>query len=301
MHLRGALHHSGYPQRHDRALLKITATFPSPPALMLSCLCSPCSGGPVPYFNPATNSNPNRPRPIPYLNDLATENQLQASSATNPAISNIRFGGSHFKGHRRGSWNPDIHNRSHHRRQAGLDRRRKQWELQSRSRSTLSGLEVAKKPTQNAGDYKGHEARKELVRGPAVGEDGVADIAPHGGQRQRGFFGINSSKSSRLVCPLFAYPKLLLRPIQRTVLTSASANARAIYGATRHLDTISFAHTSSRKIGVAIVEHNPTGRSYIHCSSAKETSRLAAFEHLLVITEDILQRMLDTEGISSSG
>jgi hypothetical protein len=86
-------------------------------------------------------------------------------------------------------------------------------------------------------------------------------------------------------------------------LTSRShlANARAIYGATRQLDIISFAPTSSRKIGAAIVEHNPTGRSYIHCSSAKEDSRLAAVEHLLVITEDIVQRLLDTEGITSSG
>jgi hypothetical protein len=64
---------------------------------------------------------------------------------------------------------------------------------------------------------------------------------------------------------------------------------------------ISFAPTSSRKIGAAIVEHNPTSRSYIHCCSAKEDSRLAAVEHLLVITEDILQRLLESEGITSSG
>src|SRR5687767_12557489 len=79
------------------------------------------------------------------------------------------------------------------------------------------------------------------------------------------------------------------------------ANARAIYGSTRNLDIISYAPTSSRKIGAAIVEHQPTGRSYIHCSSAKEDSRLAAVEHLLVITEDILQRLMDAEGITSSG
>ncbi|KAF2259865.1 hypothetical protein CC78DRAFT_45232 [Lojkania enalia] len=79
------------------------------------------------------------------------------------------------------------------------------------------------------------------------------------------------------------------------------ANARAIYGPTRHLDIISFAHRSSRRIGAAIVEHNPTGRSYIHCSSAKEGTRLGAYEHLLVITEDILQELMDKEGISSSG
>lgn len=42
-------------------------------------------------------------------------------------------------------------------------------------------------------------------------------------------------------------------------------------------------------------------RSYIHCTSAKEDSRLAAYEHLLVITEDLLQRLMDAEGISSSG
>ncbi|KAF1361134.1 hypothetical protein EJ07DRAFT_112317 [Lizonia empirigonia] len=79
------------------------------------------------------------------------------------------------------------------------------------------------------------------------------------------------------------------------------ANARAIYGPNRCLDVISFAPASSRKTGAAIVEHNPMSRSYIHCSSAKEDSRLAAYEHLLVITEDLLQRLLDTEGISSSG
>ncbi|KAF2111141.1 hypothetical protein BDV96DRAFT_187394 [Lophiotrema nucula] len=79
------------------------------------------------------------------------------------------------------------------------------------------------------------------------------------------------------------------------------ANARAIYGPSRHLDVISFAATSSRKIGAAIVEHNPGGRSYIHCTSAKESSRLAAVEHLLVITEDLLERLISTEGITSSG
>ncbi|KAF2704275.1 hypothetical protein K504DRAFT_485304 [Pleomassaria siparia CBS 279.74] len=79
------------------------------------------------------------------------------------------------------------------------------------------------------------------------------------------------------------------------------ANARAIYGPTRQLDVISFAPTSSRKIGAAIVEHNPTGRSYVHCLSAKEDSRLAACEHLLVITESILQDLISAEGITSSG
>lgn len=79
------------------------------------------------------------------------------------------------------------------------------------------------------------------------------------------------------------------------------SNAKAIYGSTRDLDVISFAPTSSRRIGAAIVEHQPTGRSYIHCTSAKEDSRLAAMEHLLVITEDILARLLDAEGITSSG
>ena len=42
-------------------------------------------------------------------------------------------------------------------------------------------------------------------------------------------------------------------------------------------------------------------RSFVHCSSAKEDSRLAAVEHLLVITEDLLQRLMDSEGITSSG
>jgi hypothetical protein len=79
------------------------------------------------------------------------------------------------------------------------------------------------------------------------------------------------------------------------------SNARAIYGANRLLDVISFAPTSSRKIGAAIVEHNPMTRSFVHACSAKEDSRLAAVEHLLVITEDILQRLIDAEGITSSG
>jgi hypothetical protein len=86
------------------------------------------------------------------------------------------------------------------------------------------------------------------------------------------------------------------------VLTvNSAANARAIYGANRLLDVISFAPTSSRKIGAAIVEHNPSSRSYIHCCSAKEDSRLAAVEHLLVITEDILYRLIESEGITSCG
>ncbi|KAF2188604.1 hypothetical protein K469DRAFT_565156, partial [Zopfia rhizophila CBS 207.26] len=78
-------------------------------------------------------------------------------------------------------------------------------------------------------------------------------------------------------------------------------NARTICGPTRHLDTITYSSTSSRKVGAATIEHNPTGRSYIHCCSAKESSRLTAYEHLLVITEDLLQRLIDVEGISSSG
>ncbi|KAF2824237.1 hypothetical protein CC86DRAFT_354111 [Ophiobolus disseminans] len=82
---------------------------------------------------------------------------------------------------------------------------------------------------------------------------------------------------------------------------SLETNARAIYGPTRLLDVLTFAPTSSRKIGAAIVEHNPTSRSFIHCCSAKEDSRLAAIEHLLVITEDILFRLIEQEGISSSG
>lgn len=83
--------------------------------------------------------------------------------------------------------------------------------------------------------------------------------------------------------------------------TRVLANARAIYGPNRCLDVISFAPTSSRKIGACIVEHNPSSKSYIHCCSAKESSRLAALEHLLVITEDLLQRLMDAEGITSSG
>ncbi|KNG52157.1 arm repeat-containing protein [Stemphylium lycopersici] len=83
--------------------------------------------------------------------------------------------------------------------------------------------------------------------------------------------------------------------------TRVLANARAIYGPNRCLDVISFAPTSSRKIGACIVEHNPSSRSYVHCCSAKEDSRLAALEHLLVITEDLLQRLMDAEGITSSG
>jgi hypothetical protein len=93
---------------------------------------------------------------------------------------------------------------------------------------------------------------------------------------------------------------LLLRTFNR-LMTLRTANARAIYGPNRLLDVISFAPTSSRKIGAAIVEHNPTSRSFIHCCSAKEDSRLAACEHLLVITEDILCRLIEQEGITSSG
>ncbi|KAJ8106482.1 hypothetical protein OPT61_g9507 [Boeremia exigua] len=105
------------------------------------------------------------------------------------------------------------------------------------------------------------EAQEQQLREPGDGENCEQDSTPHGGP----------------------------------------ANARAIYGPNRCLDVISFAPTSARKIGAAIVEHNPTSRSYVHCTSAKENSRLAAYEHLLVITEDLLQRLMDTEGIGSSG
>lgn len=86
-----------------------------------------------------------------------------------------------------------------------------------------------------------------------------------------------------------------------SIRTRVLANARAIYGPNRYLDVISFAPTSSRRVGACIVEHNPSSKSYIHCCSAKETSRLAALEHLLVITEDLLQRLMDFEGITSNG
>lgn len=86
-----------------------------------------------------------------------------------------------------------------------------------------------------------------------------------------------------------------------TTKTNVLSNAGAIYGPTRSLDILTYASTHSRKITAAIVEHAPHGRSYIHCCSAKEDTRLAAVEHLLVITEDILQRLMDKEGIASSG
>lgn len=79
------------------------------------------------------------------------------------------------------------------------------------------------------------------------------------------------------------------------------SNAHAIYGSTRSLDVITYGAISSAHISAAIVEHNPAGRAFIHCSSAPEASRLAAVEHLLVITEDILARLMDKEGITISG
>jgi hypothetical protein len=107
------------------------------------------------------------------------------------------------------------------------------------------------------------------------------------------------STRARVLCEFIS--PLPIKSVEVLKKPLLAANARAIYGSNRLLDVISFAPTSSRKIGAAIVEHNPTSRSYIHCCSAKEDSRLAAVEHLLVITEDILFRLLDAEGISSSG
>jgi hypothetical protein len=104
------------------------------------------------------------------------------------------------------------------------------------------------------------------------------------------------STRARVLCE---FPDMLSITFRANAI--CTANARAIYGANRLLDVISFAPTSSRKIGAAIVEHNPTSRSYIHCCSAKEHSRLAAVEHLLVISEDILHRLIEAEGITSSG
>jgi hypothetical protein len=86
-----------------------------------------------------------------------------------------------------------------------------------------------------------------------------------------------------------------------TTKSAVISNASAIYGPSRSLDIVTYATTHSRQITAAIVEHSPHGRSYIHCCSAKEDTRLAAVEHLLVITEDILQRLIDKESISSSG
>ncbi|CAI6337685.1 unnamed protein product [Periconia digitata] len=79
------------------------------------------------------------------------------------------------------------------------------------------------------------------------------------------------------------------------------SNAHAIYGSTRCLDVLTYGTTTSSTISAAIVEHNPSGRAFIHATSAPEPSRLAAVEHLLVITEDILARLVEKEGISSSG
>ncbi|KAF2805698.1 uncharacterized protein BDZ99DRAFT_540327 [Mytilinidion resinicola] len=79
------------------------------------------------------------------------------------------------------------------------------------------------------------------------------------------------------------------------------SNAHTIYGPTRTLDIVTYSLTSSRRTVASIVEHSPTGRSYIHCSSARESSRTAAIEHLLVITEDLLARMVDAQGIESCG
>ncbi|CAN9079179.1 unnamed protein product [Alternaria alternata] len=39
----------------------------------------------------------------------------------------------------------------------------------------------------------------------------------------------------------------------------------------------------------------------LESTRTREDSRLAALKHLLVITEDLLQRLMDAEGITSSG
>lgn len=82
---------------------------------------------------------------------------------------------------------------------------------------------------------------------------------------------------------------------------TSPANARTIYGPTRHLDIISFAPSSGRKSAAAIVEHRPAGDSYIHCCSSQESSRLAAVEQLLVLTEEMLQGLIEAGGITHSG
>jgi hypothetical protein len=86
-----------------------------------------------------------------------------------------------------------------------------------------------------------------------------------------------------------------------TTKAAVLSNASAIYGPKRFLDILTYGSTHSRQITAAVVEHNPHGRSFVHCCSAKEDTRLAAIEHLLVITEDLLQRLMDKEGITSSG
>ncbi|KAF9694062.1 hypothetical protein EKO04_007870 [Ascochyta lentis] len=115
---------------------------------------------------------------------------------------------------------------------------------------------------------QGHEAQEQQPRKLDTGKDCKQDTASYGGQGQRGFFGRHKGKN-----PGYGLAPSLKSP----------------------------ANASSRKTGAAIVEHNPTSRSYLHCTSAKEESRMAAYEHLLVITEDLLHRLMDTEGITSSG
>ncbi|KAJ4291709.1 hypothetical protein N0V90_009604 [Kalmusia sp. IMI 367209] len=128
-------------------------------------------------------------------------------------------------------------------------------------------------PEQDDRDAQGHEARQELVRELEARTDGEPADSPDARDRFGRLVGKFKDKT----------------------------NARTIYGPTRSLDVITYGSTSSRKIAAAIVEHSPSGRSYVHCCSAKEDTRLAALEHLLVIQEDIMHRLMDREGITSSG
>ncbi|PVI04559.1 hypothetical protein DM02DRAFT_691533, partial [Periconia macrospinosa] len=87
-----------------------------------------------------------------------------------------------------------------------------------------------------------------------------------------------------------------------TTIQRIISNALAVYGCTRHLDVLTYRATSSNLFTAAVVEHNPQGRAYIHCCSAPEMSRLIAAEHLLVITEDLLARLVEMDdGTGSEG
>lgn len=151
------------------------------------------------------------------------------------------------------------------------------------------------KLAQHDRDVQGHEAREprqELLREPEARTDGEPADTSNSRDGVGGLAGKHEDESPRHVTA----NRLKVHPTDLPI-----ANASAIYGPARNLDVITYGSTSSRTIAAAVVEHNPTGRSYVHCCSAKEDTRLAALEHLLVIQEDIMQRLMDREGITSSG
>ncbi|KAF2476635.1 uncharacterized protein BDR25DRAFT_67961 [Lindgomyces ingoldianus] len=66
------------------------------------------------------------------------------------------------------------------------------------------------------------------------------------------------------------------------------ANARALLGSQKSLEVVTIGAERAGKIGVALVEYTPDGRSFVHFYFPGQVSRLDSLNQLLVMTEEKL-------------